>query len=57
MCRDSNTSDWIYIIKNGSCRVLKSLKVPTRVPFKTRLAASNAQSMIIHLEALYDISM
>lgn len=26
MCADSNKSDWIYVIKSGSCRVLKSLE-------------------------------
>ncbi len=26
MCRDSNKSEWVYVIKSGSCRVLKSLK-------------------------------
>ena len=25
MCRDSNNSDWIYVIKSGSCKVLKTL--------------------------------
>ncbi|KAK2146642.1 hypothetical protein LSH36_592g00048 [Paralvinella palmiformis] len=25
MCRDSNRADWIYIIKTGSCKVLKKL--------------------------------
>lgn len=25
LCKDSNTSEWVYIIKTGSCRVLKSL--------------------------------
>ena len=25
MCRDSNKSDWVYVIKTGSCRVLKKL--------------------------------
>ncbi|XP_062585589.1 cyclic nucleotide-binding domain-containing protein 2-like isoform X1 [Saccostrea cucullata] len=25
LCKDSNISDWVYIIKTGSCRVLKSL--------------------------------
>ena len=25
LCKDSNTSEWIYIIKTGSCRVLKDL--------------------------------
>ena len=25
MCRDNNTTDWIYVIKTGSCRVLKTL--------------------------------
>ena len=27
MCRDSNTSEWIYVMKTGACRVLKSLYV------------------------------
>ncbi|KAK6172958.1 hypothetical protein SNE40_016508 [Patella caerulea] len=26
LCKDSNKSDWIFVIKTGSCRVLKSLK-------------------------------
>ncbi|XP_048775168.2 cyclic nucleotide-binding domain-containing protein 2-like isoform X2 [Ostrea edulis] len=25
LCKDSNISDWVYVIKTGSCRVLKSL--------------------------------
>lgn len=25
LCKDSNISEWVYIIKTGSCRVLKSL--------------------------------
>ena len=25
MCKDSNKADWIYIIKTGSCQVLKRL--------------------------------
>nr|XP_022321378.1 cyclic nucleotide-binding domain-containing protein 2-like isoform X2 [Crassostrea virginica] len=25
LCKDSNTSEWVYIVKTGSCRVLKSL--------------------------------
>ena len=25
LCKDSNTSEWIYIVKTGSCRVLKDL--------------------------------
>ncbi|KAK7480125.1 hypothetical protein BaRGS_00028609, partial [Batillaria attramentaria] len=25
LCKDSNKSDWIYVIKSGSCRVLKAL--------------------------------
>ncbi|XP_074650097.1 uncharacterized protein LOC141905196 isoform X3 [Tubulanus polymorphus] len=26
MCRDSNAAEWIYVIKTGSCRVLKALE-------------------------------
>ncbi|XP_050416967.1 cyclic nucleotide-binding domain-containing protein 2 isoform X2 [Patella vulgata] len=26
LCKDSNKSDWIFVVKTGSCRVLKSLK-------------------------------
>ncbi|ESO93798.1 hypothetical protein LOTGIDRAFT_228568 [Lottia gigantea] len=34
LCKDSNTSDWIYIIRTGSCRVLKSLKsTKPNIPF------------------------
>ncbi|XP_076070117.1 uncharacterized protein LOC143041872 isoform X4 [Mytilus galloprovincialis] len=29
LCKDSNNSEWVYIIKTGNCRVLKSLH-PTR---------------------------
>ncbi|XP_052077494.1 cyclic nucleotide-binding domain-containing protein 2-like isoform X1 [Mytilus californianus] len=29
LCKDSNNSEWVYIIKTGNCRVLKSLQ-PTR---------------------------
>ncbi len=25
MCKDSNEDEWIYIIRTGSCRVIKSL--------------------------------
>ena len=25
MCRDSTDTEWVYVIKSGSCRVLKSL--------------------------------
>jgi len=25
MCRDSNKADWIYVIKTGTCKVLKKL--------------------------------
>ena len=25
MCEDHNTSEWIFIIKSGTCRVLKAL--------------------------------
>lgn len=27
LCKDSNTSEWVYIIKTGTCRVLKALHV------------------------------
>ncbi|XP_041357807.1 cyclic nucleotide-binding domain-containing protein 2-like [Gigantopelta aegis] len=27
LCKDSNSADWIYVIKSGTCRVLKSLTV------------------------------
>ncbi|RUS86813.1 hypothetical protein EGW08_005409 [Elysia chlorotica] len=26
LCKDSNCSEWIYVIKSGSCRVIKALK-------------------------------
>ncbi|GFR60613.1 cAMP-dependent protein kinase regulatory subunit [Elysia marginata] len=26
LCKDSNSSEWIYVIKSGSCRVIKALK-------------------------------
>ena len=25
MCKDSNEDEWIYIIRTGSCRVIKAL--------------------------------
>ena len=25
LCKDSNSTDWIYVIKTGTCRVLKDL--------------------------------
>ena len=25
LCKDSNSSDWVYIVKTGTCRVLKAL--------------------------------
>ena len=27
MCRDSNKTDWLYVVKSGACRVLKRLDV------------------------------
>ncbi|XP_033631800.1 cyclic nucleotide-binding domain-containing protein 2-like [Asterias rubens] len=35
ICKDSNNSDWIYVIKTGTCRVLKKLRAPKRL-FKAR---------------------
>ncbi|OWF46625.1 Cyclic nucleotide-binding domain-containing protein 2 [Mizuhopecten yessoensis] len=26
LCKDSNTSEWVYVIKTGTCRVLKALQ-------------------------------
>ncbi|GFN82200.1 cyclic nucleotide-binding domain-containing protein 2-like, partial [Plakobranchus ocellatus] len=26
LCKDSNSSDWIYVVKSGSCRVIKALR-------------------------------
>jgi hypothetical protein len=34
MCKDSNSSDWLYIVKNGSCRILKTLKAPKKTPYR-----------------------
>ncbi|XP_064603627.1 uncharacterized protein LOC135469039 [Liolophura sinensis] len=28
LCRDSILSDWVYIIKTGTCKVLKELRIP-----------------------------
>lgn len=33
MCKDSNKNDWIYVVKNGSCKVLKALEPPERPTF------------------------
>ena len=33
MCKDSNKNDWIYVIKNGSCKVLKGLEPPEKTVF------------------------
>jgi hypothetical protein len=29
MCKDSNEDEWIYIIRTGSCRVIKALTQAT----------------------------
>ena len=36
MCKDSNKSDWIYIVKNGSCKVLKGLEPPSKPVFSVK---------------------
>ncbi|XP_038055388.1 cyclic nucleotide-binding domain-containing protein 2-like [Patiria miniata] len=40
ICKDSNKSDWIYVVKTGTCRVLKKLKAPKRL-FKARADLMN----------------
>ena len=27
MCKDSNANEWIYFIKQGSCRIIKDIKI------------------------------
>ena len=27
MCKDSNANDWIYFVKQGSCRIIKDIKI------------------------------
>ena len=27
MCKDSNKNDWIYFVKQGSCRIIKDIKI------------------------------
>ncbi|XP_022079599.1 cyclic nucleotide-binding domain-containing protein 2-like isoform X2 [Acanthaster planci] len=44
ICKDSNTSDWIYVVKTGTCRVLKKLKAPKRL-FKARADLMNVFEM------------
>ena len=29
MCKDSNEDEWIYVIRTGSCRVIKALTQAT----------------------------
>jgi hypothetical protein len=36
MCKDSNKNDWIYVVKNGSCRVLKALEPPSKPIFHVK---------------------
>ena len=43
MCDDHNTTEWIFVIKSGSCRVLKELvAVHPNVPGVTNLGYSPA---------------
>lgn len=35
MCKDSNEDEWIYIVRTGSCRVIKAL-TQVRPKLKTR---------------------
>lgn len=36
MCKDSNKNDWLYILKNGSCKVIKALEPPVKPVLKPK---------------------
>jgi hypothetical protein len=36
MCKDSNKNEWLYVVKSGSCKVIKELRMPTKPNLQTR---------------------
>lgn len=30
MCKDSNKTEWLYVVKSGSCKVIKELRMPSK---------------------------
>ncbi|XP_052796040.1 cyclic nucleotide-binding domain-containing protein 2-like isoform X2 [Mya arenaria] len=47
LCKDSNTSEWIYVIKSGTCRVLKDLyDTKPNIPGLERIPYSIDQTYI-----------
>ena len=51
MCKDSYSNDWIYVIKQGQCRVLKKVKFTKRNPLLKSLSnADNANSNFIEIK-------
>ena len=32
MCKESNKNEWVYVVKQGECKVLKNIKPPKKDP-------------------------
>lgn len=45
MCRDSVKDEWIYIVKQGVCRILKTIKIDSKT--------DDHNTMYIELKKLY----
>ncbi|KAK0064603.1 cyclic nucleotide-binding domain-containing protein 2-like isoform X3 [Biomphalaria pfeifferi] len=44
LCKDSNTSTWIYVVKSGHCRVIKALRAVSPVKMSTPRELSKLDS-------------
>eukprot|EP00795_Rhopilema_esculentum_P008978 gene8978-16619_t len=57
LVRDSNYSDWIYVVKSGSCQVLKKLKkVKSQIDQNTKFTDIGSSSEL-SLERLHDLAV
>ncbi|KAH9523209.1 hypothetical protein Btru_066107 [Bulinus truncatus] len=45
LCKDSNTSDWIYVVKSGHCRVVKALRAVRAVKWPTPRDSSDTSTL------------
>eukprot|EP00794_Sanderia_malayensis_P008979 gene8979-9937_t len=59
LVRDSNFSDWIYVVKSGSCKVLKKLKkVVSQVKLNSKLKEPDSgRNSILSVDKLHDLSV
>ncbi|XP_059166002.1 cyclic nucleotide-binding domain-containing protein 2-like, partial [Physella acuta] len=47
LCRDSNTSEWIYVVKSGSCSVIKALRAVHNGVFVDKSQATSINKPLV----------